>query len=136
MEMKMKKGSEDELQCEVATLLDDITRLGGLKCWFHIANERNCNIAQGVLLKRKGVKKGVPDNCLIFNDGSVMFIELKVGKGVQSQAQKAWEDALKQANIPIHVCYNLKEVIQCVKNKLEKKDQLFNYQLTLLGSIP
>jgi len=55
----------------------------------HFANERHCSIAQGRLLKRMGVKKGVSDFFLALSreDYHGLWIELKVGKGRLSKEQ-------------------------------------------------
>lgn len=56
----------------------------------HFANERKCSIAQGRLLKKMGVKKGVPDFFLaIPKDGKGgLWIELKVGINKPTPEQK------------------------------------------------
>lgn len=55
----------------------------------HFANERQCSIQQGRLLKRMGVKKGVSDFFLALplNGYAGMWLELKVGKGRLSPSQ-------------------------------------------------
>ena len=55
----------------------------------HFANERQCSVQAGRILKRMGVKKGVPDFFLGLPYGGYhgLWIELKVGKGKLSPEQ-------------------------------------------------
>lgn len=55
----------------------------------HFANERRCSVQQGRILKRMGVKKGVPDFFLALPlDGkSGLWIELKVGTNKPTKEQ-------------------------------------------------
>ncbi len=57
---------------------------------FHCANERRTSPQAGQILKRKGVKPGVPDIIILKPCGRYhgLLIELKVGKGKLSPAQK------------------------------------------------
>jgi hypothetical protein len=64
------------------------------KTIFCIQNARKSNNIQGYRLKQSGVLSGVADlflmhGCSMFNG---MFIEMKYGKGKQSEAQQEFED--------------------------------------------
>lgn len=103
---------EDDLQMAVAKYLD-LQKL----TWCHIANERRTSIQQGVRLKKKGVKSGVPD-CLIFEPrkGFVgLAIELKTGKNKPSKNQLEWIDRLNYKGWKTAICYTLDEVIKEVE---------------------
>lgn len=56
----------------------------------HIANQRACSIQQGKLLKRMGVKAGVPDLFIAVprNGFYGLWLELKEGKGKPSKSQQ------------------------------------------------
>lgn len=58
--------------------------------FLHIANERQCSVMQGRLLKKMGVKKGIPDFFLaVPKDGKGgLWIELKVGTNKPTPEQK------------------------------------------------
>lgn len=60
----------------------------------HFANERRCSFHEGRLLKRMGVKKGIPDfHLAIPCEGYHGFwMELKVGKGKLLPEQVAFID--------------------------------------------
>lgn len=55
----------------------------------HFANERRCSVAQGRLLKRMGVKRGVADFFLALplNEKAGLWIELKVNKNKATTEQ-------------------------------------------------
>lgn len=57
---------------------------------WHMANERKCSVQQGRLLKRLGVKSGVPDIFMAVSSNGYfgLFIELKEGNGKPSKTQK------------------------------------------------
>jgi hypothetical protein len=58
----------------------------------HFANERKCSYYEGNILKRMGVKKGVPDFFLALpqNGKAGLWIELKVGTNKPSKEQLAF----------------------------------------------
>jgi hypothetical protein len=60
----------------------------------HFANERKCSIQQGRLLKRMGVKKGVPDFFLAIpvNGKAGLWIELKIGKNKPTKEQQEFAE--------------------------------------------
>lgn len=72
---------------------------------------------RGALLKRMGLKAGMPD-IVLFHPGpfpAAMFtrligIELKAGKGQQSQAQKAIAAAWEKAGGTYLICRSVEEV--------------------------
>ena len=116
------KHTEAELQREVARLLD---RIGVL--WMHPANERKCTPRQGALLKRCGVKPGVPDvliftGCMTLDDvyGTVkhkgLAIELKSAKGRLSDEQRKWMDDLQQCGWSVHLCRTMESVVKVLND--------------------
>ena len=64
-----------------------------LRLFYHIPNEGKRSPVAALRLKREGMKKGVPDNCLPVARGGYhgLFIELKrVRGGRVSDEQKQW----------------------------------------------
>jgi len=113
---------EDQLQIAVAQYCD-------LKKWrwCHVANERNTSPRRGALLKKKGVKRGVPD-VLIFEwwssprhlpeqcpeswtDGFGIAIELKAPKRYPTPEQREWLADLKARGWLTGVAHTLDEFI-------------------------
>jgi hypothetical protein len=77
-----------------------------LKYLFHIPNERPDKI-QAALLKRMGVKPGVPDVFLPVPRGGYhgLWIELKVDGGKPSKEQRDWLEYLNGAGYCALLCY-------------------------------
>ena len=107
--------SEKELQEATAELLDTL----GL-VWFHPANEGRRSVQYAVMLKRAGLKSGVPD-VLIFNPlpgypWKGIAIELKVGYNKQTQEQILWQRRLEgECNWIYFVCRSIDEVIKVLE---------------------
>lgn len=129
--------SESEMQVATARLLDSL----GLP-WFHPANERKCTPRQGGLLKRCGVKSGVPD-VLIFQSWqkettknewtnvdqySGCAIELKYGKNKPTANQLEWLHQLSKAGWYTDIAYSMADVVAILEkcgyiNLLEMKGE-------------
>jgi VRR-NUC domain len=73
----------------------------------HFANERVCSIQQGLLLKRMGVKKGVPDFFLALplERYSGLWLELKVGKNKLSPEQEEFLNRKTQRGYLCAACW-------------------------------
>lgn len=58
----------------------------------HFANERRCSPREGQILKRMGVKRGIPDFFLAVpcNGKAGLWIELKAGTNKPTKEQKAF----------------------------------------------
>lgn len=83
-------------------------RYPDLKLLYHVPNERKCTPAQGQMLKRLGVKSGVPDLCLPVPRGGYhgLYIELKSPeKSARASANQTWwvEELISQ-NYAACVC--------------------------------
>ena len=78
-----------------------------LRLLFHIANERK-DKKETIILKRAGVKSGVPDLFLpVARQGyHGLWIEMKSDKGRTSDSQDWWIDNLRAEGYCVQVCYN------------------------------
>ena len=91
----------------------------------HLANETYTD-NQGVLAKRRamGVKKGVPDYVIFINnnnENTIIWIEMKTKKGVQSPEQKDWEREInKVKGSQYFLCRSADEAIETVKEIYKK----------------
>lgn len=104
---------EDQLQAEVATYLTSV--MPRASWWTATANgawfggDKTRRAIQAARMKRTGVKSGTPD-IIICHDGRFLSIELKAGKGKQSEAQQAVEDDIAVAGGGYAVCRSLVDV--------------------------
>ena len=92
---KARSYEEDELTMKVAEYLEVLKTAGKVQCYSHIPNN---TFTKYQSVKRKntamGVRAGVPDMLIVFQD-KVLFLELKRLKGgVLSPFQKEWVKAL------------------------------------------
>jgi hypothetical protein len=110
------KFKEDDLQMSCARYLDYSKLL-----WCHVGNERRTSIQAGVRLKKKGVKKGVPDILIFEPRGNYngLAIELKIKPNKTSKEQKQWLDNLTKKGWLTDVCYSFDEFEQLITKYLE-----------------
>ena len=71
---------------------------------------REFAIKQAVKQKKIGLKKGVADSFIIYNN-QVIFIEFKTIKGKQSEEQKDFENICKNNNIKYYVIHSFDEFL-------------------------
>ena len=79
---------------------------------FHIPNERDDKV-QAAILKKMGVKKGVPDLFLPFPSGRYhgLFIEMKALDGKASDNQMWWIAHLQANGYACAVCYGWQKAV-------------------------
>lgn len=110
--------TENSLQIAVATLLD----AHGLD-WFHCPNGGKRNFLTGALLKRMGVKPGIPDVLILNqtrNGSSGLAIELKVGRNTTTDHQDEWAQKFQNHNWAYSVSYSIDDVIDLLKTHYGK----------------
>ena len=83
---------------------------------FHIANERSDKV-QASILKKMGVKKGVPDLCLPVPSGKYhgLFIEMKNDAGRASAEQLWWINHLEANGYAAAVCYGWNRAVEVLE---------------------
>jgi hypothetical protein len=74
--------------------------------WFHIPNGGKRPELDGAILQGLGVKRGVPDLCLL-HKGQAYFLELKAEKGVLSPEQVKTMHYIWLAGHAVEVAYGL-----------------------------
>ncbi len=114
------KYEEDKIQMSVAKYLDLLDVL-----WFHPANERKTSIQQGVRLKKKGVKSGVPDVMILESNDTYkgLAIELKTAKGRLTDNQKKWLSDLQDNGFSCYVCRSFDDA----KEKIDEFFKINDY---------
>lgn len=108
---------EDELQIACVQWFDmqyhDISRY-----LHHSPNGGKRSKVEAAIFKAMGVRAGFPD-LLLFYPGKfyhMMGIELKAGKGRQSEAQKEYQELFERIGAKYAVVRSLDEFIKIVKN--------------------
>ena len=81
--------------------------------YFAIPNGGNRDRITGAIMKREGVRAGIPDLCLIRN-GQVMFIEMKRKGGRVSDNQKHTIARLNFHGVKTYICYGANEAIELI----------------------
>ncbi|MBP1638955.1 MAG: nuclease [Bacteroidetes bacterium] len=80
---------------------------------FAVPNGGSRNKIEAVNLKRQGVTPGVSDLILFQKRETygALCIEMKAGKGTQSDAQKVWQKTVERFGYKYVICYSLEEFI-------------------------
>ena len=88
-----------------------------LKLLYHIPNERKCSEQQGVLLKKSGVKKGVPDLCLPVARGQHhgLYVELKKPDGETTMEQRWWIEQINAQGYFAVDCYGWQDAVRTLE---------------------
>lgn len=96
-----------------------------LRLLYHVANERKCTPAEGAFMKRKGVKRGVPDLCLPVPRGKYhgLYIELKAPGGRASEDQKWWMKELEMQGYVATVCIGWRAAADLIESYLNMEVQ-------------
>jgi len=86
---RQSRYEDDVLQPAFARHMDKLQAKNGNFVWFHVPNGGKRSIGVGKKLKAQGVKRGVPDNHVLLDNGKTLYIELKTTDGSLSKEQKA-----------------------------------------------
>lgn len=114
----MKKMSEAQEQATVIEwALYNQNRYPELKLLHHIPNGGRRDARTGAMMKRQGVKAGVPDLHLPVSRGKYhsLYIEMKTDKGRPTETQKEWLDALNAEGNMAVICHSAEEAIAVIK---------------------
>lgn len=83
--------------------------------WFAIPNAGRRSFAVASRMKAEGLRAGVADLCVMLSGGRVLWLELKAGKGRQSEAQKFFQDTCRQLNHVYVLARSLDEAIETLE---------------------
>jgi len=97
-----------------------------------IPNGGKRNVVTATILKKEGVKSGVPDlflpvartNYVSYEYSEVyhgLYIEMKAPKGVVSQNQLWWISKLREQGYKVAVCYGFEQAKRVIEEYLGKK---------------
>jgi hypothetical protein len=101
--------AEEQLQRAVVQLLA-LYEARGLLAYCHVPNGGWRAPAEAGIFRAMGVRRGVPDLLLWTPHGQSFGVELKAGKGKESDAQILWRSTLESLGHRVYVCFSLAEV--------------------------
>lgn len=79
-------------------------------------NGAHVSKAQAIKLKATGLVAGVSD-LIIIQPNRVLFVELKIDKGKQSDNQKEFEQIVTNLGFEYHLVRSLEQFQEIIKNK-------------------
>jgi hypothetical protein len=88
------------------------------RLWMQYNNPRS--MQSGAFLKKQGMVSGVSDLAFIRLDGTMVFIELKVPKGKQSDNQKWWQSVVERCNSSYYIVRTLEEFQELINLNINK----------------
>ena len=86
------------------------------RLWMQYNNPKNA--AHGAVLKGMGLVNGVADMAYLAKDGKPVFIEFKIDKGRQSDAQKWWQGVVESVGAKyfiVRTFEDFKDIINLVR---------------------
>lgn len=105
---KRKNHLEDDLQEKIVKFV----RTNYLNTLiFSIPNGGRRNMFEAVRLKKQGVLAGVAD-LQIISYNKIIFVEVKIEGGKQSENQKAFQEAVEQLGFQYSIIYSVDDVIK------------------------
>ena len=107
-----------------------------LQYMYHVPNGGKRDKATAAVLKRQGVKAGVPDIMLPAARAGYhgLYIELKAGENTTTKKQKEWLEYLRQQGYYTAVCYGWQPAAQLIEQYLLHSDELTKEQETVLNT--
>lgn len=107
--------SEDTEQISFVEYLDE-QRIP----YWHTNNEMWTNSwSQKTRAKEMGVKSGIPDLFVVFEQGLVGIEMKRKEKGVVSPTQMYWANLLERAKIPVYVCRGKEKAVETIEYLLK-----------------
>ncbi|MGQ3040562.1 MAG: VRR-NUC domain-containing protein [Brevundimonas sp.] len=109
----MSAGPEDILQMQVARLLPIVAPD---LLWWHTPNGGYRHPREARKLKDMGVRPGVADLVLILPGNIAAFIELKVGRNPQTDAQKSFQSQCEARGLAYAICKTVDDVLNTLRS--------------------
>jgi VRR-NUC domain len=102
------KHDESALQVAVIAYLRAVLPLSARA--FAVPNGLHTSKLQAARAVKEGLTAGIPDVCIVRNDGLCAFIELKAGKNKVTPEQFEFLDWCVSHNVPAAVCRSIDDV--------------------------
>ena len=92
---------------------------------YHVPNEGKRSPQMGVMLKKAGMRSGVPDLCVPVakNGYHGLYIEMKVGRNKPTEKQEYWLDLLRRNGYMAVVCWGGDEAVEVIKKYMKGENQ-------------
>lgn len=91
-----------------------------LRLMFHVPNEGKRSVVMGRMMKRMGLKQGVPDVILPVPKGRYhgLAIEMKTQKGRPTANQLVWIDRLRAQGWRAEICHGWQDAADTIRGYL------------------
>ena len=119
----MPRNDEHKIQASAIKALAFLeTALPELALLHAIPNGGARDEITGAMLKREGVKRGIPDLHLpVARHGfHSLYIEVKTPKGALSKVQREMIEKLQAAGNAVYICRSATDIVQTVRDYLEE----------------
>lgn len=110
--------TEDQLQQQIFTYYNNTYCLKNSvsrALIFSVPNGGSRNVVEAKKMKLTGLLSGVSDLILITPKGTLIFLELKIQKGIQSETQKDFETRVKALGYEYRICRSLEDFKEMLK---------------------
>ena len=97
---------EDALQAKIVIWFKNNYQMHGKGLIFSCPNGGTRNIVEAKKLKETGLMAGVSD-LIVLLENKILFVELKIKKGIQSDAQKLFETRIINLGYEYHLIRDL-----------------------------
>ena len=97
---------EDALQAKIVIWFKNNYQMHGKGLIFSCPNGGTRNIVEAKKLKETGLMAGVSD-LIVLLETKILFVELKIEKGIQSDAQKLFETRILNLGYEYHLIRDL-----------------------------
>lgn len=101
---------EDRLQQKIVIAYRNMYEMHGLGMIFSIPNGGSRNVAEAIKLKETGLRAGVSD-LIVLHGNKTIFVEVKIPTGVQSPAQKKFEEKVKKLGFQYIIVRSVEEFL-------------------------
>jgi len=90
---------------------------------FHVPNGGLRHRRTGAVMKAMGTLPGVADMCILADGGATLWLELKHGKGKQTESQKSFESNCTAKGHVYRVANGLMDALETVERFLDLQKQ-------------
>ncbi len=104
--------TEDQIQAQIIIYFRNNYQMHGKGIIFAVPNGGSRNILEAKKLKATGLLAGVADLIILKPNAECIFIEVKIEKGFQSDAQRIFQEKVENMGFKYYLVRNLEEFIE------------------------